>query len=179
MGKIHRENLVARLEDGEVDRHVGLRTAVRLHVNVLATEKALRPLDREALHRVHIFTAAVPPFSRITLGVLVRQAGSLRFHHRPAGEIFGRNKLDVLALTFFLRLNRVEHFRIDFAECAARPGRGSGRSQIGARLMRQVGHGVSPALNAMSDLTDASKLPFPGAIAMNYCLAARNDPHER
>jgi hypothetical protein len=33
----------------------------------------------------------------------------LRFHHRPAGEIFRRNQFDIFALPSFFRLNRVKN----------------------------------------------------------------------
>ena len=40
--EVHAEHRVARLEQREVDRHVGLRARVRLHVGVLGAEQRLR-----------------------------------------------------------------------------------------------------------------------------------------
>ena len=119
VGEVHGQDLVARFEGGEIDGHVGLRAAVRLHVDVVGAEKRLRAIDRELLDDVDILAAAVPAFAGITLGVLVRQAGALRFHHRAAGEILRGDQLDVFALPFFLRGDGVEDFRIDFAQGAA------------------------------------------------------------
>ena len=38
MGEIHGQNLVARFQHRKIDRHVGLRAAVGLHVDMLAAE---------------------------------------------------------------------------------------------------------------------------------------------
>ena len=72
VGEIHREDAIARFNGGEIDRHVGLRAAVRLHVDVLRAENLEGAIDRQLLDDVDIFTTAVPTFPRITFGVLVR-----------------------------------------------------------------------------------------------------------
>src|SRR6266550_6155137 len=43
--EVHRENFVTRLNGGEIDRHVRLRAAVRLHVQMLRTEQTLSAVD--------------------------------------------------------------------------------------------------------------------------------------
>ena len=101
--EIHGQNLVARFQHRKINRHVRLRAAVRLNVDVLAAEQALRAIDRELLGRIDVFAAAVPAFPRITFGVFVGQHAALRFHHRAAGEIFRGDQLDVFALAFFFR----------------------------------------------------------------------------
>ena len=75
--EIHRQDLVARFNRGEIDRHVGLRAAVRLHVDVLGAEKFSGAIDRQLLDDVDILTTAIPAFPRITFGVLVGQTGCL------------------------------------------------------------------------------------------------------
>ena len=49
VGEIHRQNPVARFNGGEIDGHVGLRAAVRLHVDVFRAEDSLGAIDRELL----------------------------------------------------------------------------------------------------------------------------------
>ena len=61
--EIHRQDFVARFHHGEIDRHVRLRAAVRLHVHVLRAEKPLRAIDRELLGHIDIFAAAIPALS--------------------------------------------------------------------------------------------------------------------
>ena len=112
--EIHRENFVARLNRGEIDRHIGLRTAVRLDVDMLGAKESFRAVDGQLFGHIDIFTAAIPAFARVTFGVLVREHAALRFHHRAAGEVFRRNQLNIFALPFFFCLDRVENLGIDF-----------------------------------------------------------------
>ena len=69
----HREDLLARLQEGPVDRLVGTRAGVRLHVGVVGAEERLAPLDRQRLGVVHLAAPAVVAAPRVPLGVLVRQ----------------------------------------------------------------------------------------------------------
>ncbi len=119
VGEIHRQDTVARFDGGEVDRHVGLRAAVRLHIDVISAKDLLRPIDRELFDDVDILTTAVPTFAGIAFGIFVRQAGTLRFHHCAAGEVLRSDQLNVFALPPFLRDDGVEDFRIDFTEGVA------------------------------------------------------------
>ncbi len=114
--EIHRQDPIAGFDRGKVDRHVGLRPAVRLHVDVLRAEDFLCAIDRQLLDHVDIFAAAIPAFARVAFGIFVRQAGSLRLHHGAAGEIFRGDQFDVFALAPFLRGDSFVDFRIDFAE---------------------------------------------------------------
>ena len=63
--QIHRQNLVAGFQHREVNGHVCLRTAVRLHVDVFAAEKPLGAIDRQLFGGIDVFAAAIPSFQRI------------------------------------------------------------------------------------------------------------------
>ena len=52
VGQVEPQHRVARLERREIDRHVGLRAAVRLHVGVLGAEQLLRPVAGQVLDDV-------------------------------------------------------------------------------------------------------------------------------
>ena len=68
-------------------------------------------------------TFSHPPYQRrpgITLGVLVREAGALRFHHGAAGEVFRRDEFDVLELPLVLVLDGGEDVGVHFGERFAR-----------------------------------------------------------
>ena len=71
--EIHSQNLIAILNRREIDRHVCLRAAVRLHVGVIGAEQFLRAIDRRLLDDVGPFAAAVVTLARIAFGVLVRE----------------------------------------------------------------------------------------------------------
>ena len=99
MGEIHSQNGVARLECREIDGHVGLRTGVRLDVNVIGAEELLRPFDGEFFGYINEFAAAVISFVGISLGIFVRHDGTLCFEHRFADKIFRRDKLQFSRLS--------------------------------------------------------------------------------
>ena len=101
-GEVQAHQLVAGLEHGEIDGHVGRGAAVRLHVGVLRAEELLRPLDGEDLDLVYLLASTVVPLARIALGVLVRQDGALGGEHGRGGEVLARYKLyrGPLALEF-------------------------------------------------------------------------------
>ena len=69
----HAQHRVSRLQHGEVCRHVGLRPAVGLHVDVLRPEQRASPVDSQLLGDVHVLAAAVVSTPGIALGVLVGQ----------------------------------------------------------------------------------------------------------
>ena len=46
MGEIHRQNFVARFQHRKINRHIRLRAAVGLHIDMLAIEESLRAIDR-------------------------------------------------------------------------------------------------------------------------------------
>ena len=137
VGEIHRQNLVAHFQHRKIDCHVGLRAAVWLDVYMFCAEQSLGSIDRKRFDGIDIFTAAVPAFTGITLGVFVGQHAALRFHHRAAGEIFRRDQLDVFALPFFFGDDCVINLRIDFAQTAAR------RAQTWFSRMRNIAHQIS------------------------------------
>src|SRR5207247_11428923 len=63
--EIHCENFVARLQHREINGHVRLCAAVRLHIHVLASEESLGAIDRQLLGSIDILATAVPALSRI------------------------------------------------------------------------------------------------------------------
>src|SRR5438034_857295 len=71
--ELEREDRVAWLQRRHVDGHVGLGARMRLHVRMLGAEELLRPVDRQLFNLVDDLAAAVVPFPRIALGVLVRR----------------------------------------------------------------------------------------------------------
>ena len=77
------QHRVAALEQGVEDGHVGLRTGVRLDVDMLGAEELLRAVTRQVLRHVDHLAATVVAASRIALGVL---AGEDRPHGLQHGE---------------------------------------------------------------------------------------------
>ena len=100
----HAEDGVARLDQREIGRGVGLRARVRLHVGVVGAEEFLGAVDGELLGDVDELATAVITLARITFGVLVGEYRALRFQHARTGVVLRGDQLDVifLALAFVL-----------------------------------------------------------------------------
>ena len=116
MCEIHGENLVAGFNRCEVDGHVRLGAAVRLHVDVLATKKPFRAIDRQLLGDIDVLTASIPAFPRISFRVLVCHHAALSFHHSATCEILRGNQLDVFPLPLLFCRDCLENFRVRFAQ---------------------------------------------------------------
>ena len=69
--KIHPQDAVAVLDGREIDGHVRLRAAVRLHISVVCAKQFLCPIDCGLLDDVSPFAAAVITLTGITFRVLV------------------------------------------------------------------------------------------------------------
>ena len=76
----HPQHGVSRLEQGEVDSHVGLRSRVGLDVDVLGAKQLLGAVNSQLLHFVDHLTALVVTATRITLGILVGEDRTRRRH---------------------------------------------------------------------------------------------------
>ena len=102
VGEVHAEHGVARLQQREIDRHVGLRAGVRLHVGVLGAEQLLGALDGQRFGDVHELAAAVVALAGVAFRVLVGQDRTGRLQHRLADEVLRGDQLEpgVLALDF-------------------------------------------------------------------------------
>ena len=89
--QVHSQNLIAIPNRREIDRHVRLRAAVRLHVRMIRAEQLLRAIDRGLLDHVRIFTAAVIAFAGIAFGILVCEHRAGRFQHGFADKVLAGN----------------------------------------------------------------------------------------
>ena len=72
-GKRQAENSVARLQQRQKRRLVGLRPGMRLDIGEAAPEQLLGALDREAFGHIDKGAAAVIAAAGIAFGVFVRQ----------------------------------------------------------------------------------------------------------
>ena len=105
VGEIHRENGVARLQNREVNGHVGLGTGVGLHVGMIPDENFQHAVNGELFHFVHHLATAIPALAGIAFRVFVGQQGAL-------GEIFGGNQLNVVAFPASFLLDEARQFRV-------------------------------------------------------------------
>ena len=96
--EVEAHECVARLHQRHEHGSISRRAGMRLHVCELASEKPRNPFNRKAFDNVDVLAAAVIAPARIALGILVGQDRTLRFQHRLADDVFGRDQFDVVAL---------------------------------------------------------------------------------
>ena len=104
--QIQPQHRVPRLEDGQIDGHVGLRPRVRLDVDMLRSKQLLGPLTGQILDDIDVFAATVIAASRVAFGVFVGQHGAHGLQHGGTGVVFAGDHLQTVALTVDLRLDR-------------------------------------------------------------------------
>ncbi len=87
MRQVHAQHLIAWLQQRKINRRVGLRTAMGLHIGMLRAKKLLSALSCQILHHVHILTTAIITLARVTLGIFIGQHTALRLHYGQAGKV--------------------------------------------------------------------------------------------
>ena len=112
----HRQNRVARIDEGEVGRHVRLRPGVRLDVCGFRSEQTAGAFDGDLFHFVDKFAAVVIALGRIAFGIFVGQNGALRRSDRAAGEVFRGDQFDAFKLTLCLLVDPSGDFGIAAAD---------------------------------------------------------------
>ena len=95
VGQTHAHDGVAGLQQGEVNRRVGLGAGMGLYVGMLRAEEDLCPIPGQILHHVHIFASAVVPVSGVPFCIFIRQMGTHGRHHRGADEVFGLSLIHI------------------------------------------------------------------------------------
>ena len=116
--EVHAEHGVARLEQREVDGHVGLRARMRLDVGVLGAEERFRARDGRALDDIDELAAAVVASAGIAFRVLVGQHRAGRFEDGAADEVLGGDELEAVVLARRLITDGLGDFGIGFRERA-------------------------------------------------------------
>ncbi len=99
VSQAHAQNGVAALQQGQVDRRVGLRTRMWLDVGVISAEQLLGAVDGQLFDNVDVLATTVVALAWIAFGVLVGQGRALSFHDGRTGVVFRGNQLDVFFLT--------------------------------------------------------------------------------
>ena len=89
---------------------------MRLNVDVLGAEEFFGAFDREILHHVDEFTAAVIAAAGVAFCVLVGEDRAGRFQHGLVSEVFRSDQLQAVRLSPRLVLNRGIDFRVQVLE---------------------------------------------------------------
>ena len=112
VAEVEPEKLVARLQAGHEDGHVGLGTRVRLHVGPAGSVHLLETLDGKTLALVNHLAAAVVALARIAFGIFVGENRAHGFQHLVTHKIFTGNQFDAFRLTIPLAADDVKNLRV-------------------------------------------------------------------
>src|SRR2546422_11629516 len=111
VSQVQDQNRVARLQDGSVGCHVGLRTGMRLNVSVLRSEKFPGALTREFLHHIGELAASVITLSGIALCIFIRENRTHRLQHSFTNKVLGGKPPPTPPLTAHYVLATHSHLR--------------------------------------------------------------------
>ena len=118
VSQVQAQNRVARLQDGSVGCHVGLRAGMRLNVSVLRSEKFPGALTREFLHHIGELAASVITLSGIALCIFIRENRTHRLQHSFTNKVLGGNQLQTLVLTANFVIDSNGDLRVNFVKGA-------------------------------------------------------------
>jgi hypothetical protein len=104
------------LQQGEIDRLIGLAARMRLNVGIGTAEQRLGALDGECFNRINMRAAAVITSARIAFRIFVGQYRPLYLQYGATHEVFRSNQLDRVALPLVLAQDVARHVRIGFGK---------------------------------------------------------------
>ena len=89
---------IARLQQREEHRLIGLCAGMRLDIGEAAVEQLLGALDRQRFGDVDILAAAIIAPARITLGIFVGHHRALGLEHGTRDDVLRGDQLDLMLL---------------------------------------------------------------------------------
>ena len=101
----HSHYRVARFAKGKVRGGVRLRSAVRLNISVLGSEKTAGTLACKVLDNVNAHTASVVALTRVSLGIFVSHNAPGGSHDSLGNKVFGGYKLYSVTFSSVFRVN--------------------------------------------------------------------------
>ena len=108
----HTHNRVTRIQQSKINRHISLRTGMRLHINILSLKYFFSTFLSQRFDFINKFAAAIITMRRIPFGIFIGQNRTLRFHNRTRHNIFAGNKLNLFALAFQFFLNNIVNISV-------------------------------------------------------------------
>ena len=114
MVKVQTHKCVTRVEAGEEDGSIGLRTGVRLHVCILSPKELANAVNRELFDLINNLAATVVAMAGVAFSVLVGEDGAHSLHDLRADEVFGCYELDTALLAGTLIADELENSVVSF-----------------------------------------------------------------
>ena len=98
MRQIQPHNRISRLEKCLINSHIGACPRMWLYADMITAEKLFCTLDCKIFKNIHIFTAAIIAFSRISFRVFIGRYRSHRQHNSRAYDILRCDQLQIPSL---------------------------------------------------------------------------------
>jgi len=136
-GERHAHDRVARLQQREQHRLIGLGAGIWLHIDEFAIEQLFRAVDRELLGDVDEFAAAIIAAPGIALSIFVGEHRALRLKHRARNDVLRRDQLDLAALAAEFLIDRRGELGIDIGERGGEEAVGVGKRGCGRSHRRR------------------------------------------
>ena len=114
LGKVHAHHGVAQIQQGKIDRQVGLCAGMGLHIGVFCPKESAGAVDGDLLNLVHKLAAAVIAVTGVALCVFVGQHTAHRRHNGRGNDVLAGDQLNVLALTGQLATHSSAQFGVGF-----------------------------------------------------------------
>ena len=112
MRQIHRQIRITRLENRQINRHVGLRAGMRLHVGVFGPEQFTDSLSRQIFDDIDEFTPAVVAATGISFSIFVGQHRAGRLQNGGTGIVLRSDQLQPFLLPGLFPDNRFPNSRV-------------------------------------------------------------------
>ena len=108
----HGDDGVARLQGGEIDRHVGAGACMGLHVGRLGAEELAGPLDGQKFDLIDRFATTVVALAGVAFGVFVGEDTALCRQDGRRGVVLAGDHLEAGLLAFALGQDRFPNRRV-------------------------------------------------------------------
>ena len=114
MCQVQAHKLVSGLHHGHKYCHVGLGTAMRLHVGILRPKQAANALYSHILGLIHHLATTVITVPWVALGIFVGQATAHRLHHLLTHKVLACYQLYAALLALVLTADNVKNHAVMF-----------------------------------------------------------------
>ena len=88
MRQVHTQNRIARLQNREINGHVGLAPGMWLHIGMLRSKQFFGAFNGQVFHDIDKFATAVITPPRIAFCVFISENRAGRFQYGLVGKVF-------------------------------------------------------------------------------------------
>ena len=117
MAEVQPHERVPRLETSHENRHVSLRSAMRLHIHVLCVIELFQSVASDIFGYIYNLATSVITVTRVSLRVFIGQDATHRFQYLVAHEVLTRDQLNSFGLTLPLTADDIKNLCVSVHYC--------------------------------------------------------------